>query len=162
MGADIHAYPEFSTASLPGWSGVGRLSLSRDYDLFAKLAGVRGDGQIVPTRGLPVDVSLATKWDNELYVSDKSPDSEGSCSRECAERWVNNGYSRWTDERKVSVTQPDWHSHSYCSPAELRVVLEADRPRAWSIDACYWATLAMLEEFERRDAQARLVFWFDN
>lgn len=162
MGADIHAYPEYTETGLNGWLGFGRLSLRRDYDLFAKLAGVRGSGQMVPSRGMPVDASLATRWDNQLYVSDGDPDGEGNCSKASAERWVSDGSSRWVDERKVNVTHPDWHSHSYCSPRELREVLEAVRPKVWSIDVQYWAVLAMLDEVERRGGTSRLVFWFDN
>lgn len=162
MGADIHAYPEFTEEGRNGWSGFGRLSLGRDYDLFAKLAGVRGDDQMVPSRGLPVDASLTTRWDNQLYVSEDSPNDAENCSPAQAERWIGDGSSQWTDDRKASVTHPDWHSHSYCSPAELRAVLEADRPNGWGIDVRYWAVLALLEEVERRNGTARLVFWFDN
>ena len=162
MGADIHAYPEYTEATRTGWSGFGRMSLPRDYDMFAKLAGVRGDNQMIPLRGVPVDACMTTRWDNQLYVSEDYPDSDGNCSPASAERWVNDGSSQWVDDRKRQVTNPDWHSHSYCSPAELRAVIEAEREINWGVDVRYWAVLAMLEEIERRGGSARLVYWFDN
>jgi hypothetical protein len=168
MGCDIHVYAEYSLLNRaePYWMTVGgRINPGRDYDLFAKLAGVRTDdpaGQMIPTRGLPTPTSLTVKWDNELYVTTPDGGDEGCCSREDAERYVMQGVSQWMDDKHTRVSQPDWHSHSWCTPVEFRSVLEAKRPEGWGIDPAYFAIAAMLDELLRRDCDARLVFWFDN
>lgn len=161
MGCDIHVYPEYELRhddDVSHWAPLAnRMSPGRYYRLFGKIAGVRCDGQMIEQRGLPADVGYSAKSDNELYIIDGDTDSEGCCTRAQAEQWVQYR-SRYTDDRKVSVTHPDWHSHSWCSPQELRAVLESlpDEP------VTYWALLAMLEEVERRGKRARIVFWFDN
>lgn len=166
MGCDIHAYIEYTERerSEPYWSTVGgRINMGRDYDLFAKMAGVRDyDGKAMfEPRGLPETTSLTVLWDNQLYVAD---DVEGDeyCTRAQAESWVSNGCSKWLRDDKSAVSQPDWHSHSWLTTAEYRTVLEAPRPNGWGIDPAYFAVLAALEELERRNCNARLIFWFDN
>jgi len=165
MGCDIHAYVEYADKDRekPYWMALAtRCNPGRDYQLFAKLAGVRTDNekdQIIPLRGSPGDVSLTVQWENQLYVSDEGS-GEDTCTAENAARWVESGASEWANERRTAVTNPDYHSHSWCTPAEFRAVLEA--PQSWPVRSPYWAVLASMEEFERRDCLARLVFWFDN
>lgn len=166
MGCDIHVYPEYAGFEKDGggthWSPLAsECHPGRDYDLFSKLAGLRGDegNQMIPTRGMPDDAAYESKSANELYIVDGPTDNEGYCTREQAESWIEHG-SQYTDERKLFVTHPDHHSHSWCTAAEFRAVLEA--PRKWAIDEPYWGLLAMLEEIERRGKATRLVFWFDN
>lgn len=168
MGCDIHMYVEHTDpkASRPYWATFGgRINPGRDYRLFANLAGVRGYGdtpQMVETRGLPPHLSLTAKWDNELYVSDEN-EGEEYCTRENAESWIKHGVSEWTDERQVSVTHPDHHTHSWCTIEELRSVLNAERPAGYGApDDEYWALLAACEELVRRGREVRIVFWFDN
>jgi hypothetical protein len=167
MGCDIHAYVEYTEGNreTPYWMSVGKdLNLGRDYDLFGKIAGVRlyeGNAAMLPLRGLPEAVSLTVGWENILYVSEDG-DGDSYCSRASAERWVAEGTSEWANDRKSSVTNPDHHSHSWCSTAEFRSVLEAPRQAGWSVRPAWFAVLAMMEELERRDCDARLVFWFDN
>lgn len=168
MGCDIHMYVEHTDPKMdrPHWSNFGgRINPGRDYRLFANLAGVRSyvdTPQLVETRGLPENLGLMTKWDNELYVSD---DGEGDeyCSRENAESWVKAGISNWTDDRHVSVTHPDHHTHSCCTLDEFRMVLHAQRPDGYGgPDVEYWALLAACEELVKRGRDVRIVFWFDN
>lgn len=164
MGADIHMYAEYRNPGYDGWVAVGgRTNPGRDYDLFGKIAGVRCDGQLFPTRGLPEKLGYQSRSDSQLYVTDAtlSPD-EGAVTRERAESWVAGGSSTWTDERKAFVSHPDWHSHTWLTPAELRRVLEAPREADWGIEASWWAYLALGEELERRGKEARFVIWFDN
>jgi hypothetical protein len=165
MGCDIHAFAEYAEKGrdTPYWMTVGaEMNMGRDYDLFTKLAGVRGPDAhaLLPVRGRPDPCSLTVKWADEKFVSDEA-DGE-SCTRENAESWVASGCSRWTDDRKVAVTDPDNHTHSWCTVEEYRRVLSAERPHGWEVAAPYFAVLAMLEELERRGCDARLVFWFDN
>jgi hypothetical protein len=74
MGCDIHVMvesryahnrkPEGVASSTPwGYAHLGEVGLPRDYLLFERMAGVRGDEKraIAPLRGIPADASLDTK-----------------------------------------------------------------------------------------------------
>jgi len=176
MGCDIHLYLEYSGEPTEGrkryWSGLGgRINPGRDYDLFAKIAGVRdysddGAKKMFEPRGSPDDMGWAAADDDRLRVI---PDGEDADDREVnrsrAEGWIKHG-SRWIalDEERPEywVSDPDNHSHTWLTPAEFRSVLEAPRPDGWGIDEEYWAVLAAAEELERRGRTARFVIWFDN
>ncbi len=162
MGCDIHIYPEYQIHG--GWSSLAtNVNPGRDYELFTKLAGVRGDPKeaLIPPRGVPADRSLMTKWGDELFINDETVNSEGCCSRASAERWVAQDISQWVDDRKASVTDPDHHTRSWLSTAEFRQALES--PSAYGEPRVeYWGLLAMLEEVQRRGHETRIVFWFDN
>lgn len=67
MGCDIHGAIEYKKGE--SWYSlcVG-LSLSRSYQIFARLAGVRGYGKpppTVPPRGFPEDADYFTKLDRD-------------------------------------------------------------------------------------------------
>lgn len=168
MGCDIHAYVEYAAKDRtePYWITVGgRINPGRDYDLFAKLANVRNYGgdtkPVMEPRGLPERTSLTVLWDNQLYVAEDGHGDE-YCTRENAERWVASGSSVWLRDDHSAVSQPDWHSHSWCTTDEFRSVLDAPREHGWGIGPAWFAVLAMLDELDRRDQLTRLVFWFDN
>jgi len=160
MGCDIHTYPEFARGDSEHWSPVGgRFNPGRDYDLFGKIAGVRtGEAPMFPVRGLPEALGYEASSDSQLFITDSEGD--GFTTPATAARWVAEGSSRYTDDTQRFVTRPDWHSHTWLTPSELRQTLEA--PARWEHDPRYWALLAMLEELERRGGRARLVIWFDN
>lgn len=160
MGCDIHMYAEYAKAGdAEHWRDFGgHINPGRDYGLFAKLAGVRGEGAMFPVRGVPSGLSYEAQGDNAFFVTDSKGDRY--VSRDTAQGWVDRGISQWTDDRECFVTDPDNHTHSWVTPAELRQALEAPGP--WPHGDEYWALLAALEELERRGNTARVVFWFDN
>lgn len=67
MGCDIHFHSEIKIGN--EWHHYGHPSIQRNYALFGKMAGVRGDSEpISQPKGLPDDCSLVTalnahKWD---------------------------------------------------------------------------------------------------
>lgn len=162
MGCDIHMYPEYRKVGRDHWQSLARrMNPGRDYDLFNKIAGLRGDGEpVLPVRGMPANPSMMTKWENELFISDEG--GEECCTTKQAEQWITSGSSQYVDERKKSVTHPDWHSHTWLTSAEFRQILELPREIGWNIDVAYWGLLAMLEEIDRRAQETRIVIWFDN
>jgi hypothetical protein len=89
-------------------------------------------------------------------VTDSFENSEGTCARSSAERWVNAGSSKYVNKDKTYITHPDWHSHSWLSADELESAFRDDT------GPDYKATLAAMRSFEKDGYQARLVFWFDN
>jgi len=164
MGADIHAYIEYAQPSSNDklhWTPfAGQLSLWRDYNLFGKIAGVRGEGPVFPLRGMPDDLGYEASGDCCLYINDENPDQEGHCSRENAERWVESGISEWKwDKRKV--THPDWHSHTWLSTDEFRQILQMPCEHG-SVHECYLAALAAMEALQAAGNHVRIVIWFDN
>lgn len=163
MGCDIHCYLEYKRPGSEHWSSFGgRIKPGRNYDFFARLAGVRnsiGVEPILPLRGFPKDAGWAAKGDNYLFIvddDDRDGAGEGSCARSLAERWVREGSSEYSECRRY-VTHPDWHSHSWV-PADAfeQAIPIGERSPVHS------AILAALRSFESDGFEARVVFWFDN
>lgn len=71
MGCDIHTFVEVKHKGK--WLLYNHPDVGRNYDLFEKMAGVRGDvkNAISPPKGLPEDVSEAT----QLYYDYEEPDA---------------------------------------------------------------------------------------
>lgn len=182
MGADIHTFIEYSDFThgdsdhikpelrgTPYWSCFGGgYNPGRDYGMFGILAGVRtSDHQLFEPRGLPEGM-LSWQVDDYMHIriSDELADQEGYCSLEQAKRW--SGYGSVIEERDgkpYRVTNPDLHSHSWLTSAELRQVIArycfetpyGDYSVGWD------AILAAMEAIEKRPGcQTRLIFVFDN
>ncbi len=73
MGTDIHVYIEVKMGGK--WHLYNQPKISRDYDLFARICGVRantGSGvrPIAPDRGVPEDASTVVKAEYEYEDSD--------------------------------------------------------------------------------------------
>lgn len=165
MGADIHAYPEFAYLGREErvWGSLcGQFSLSRDYDLFGKIAGIRGGQAMVPLRGLPTDMGFEAHDDCFELVEDYNLNPDFRVSREQAAQLVAEGRTSWSNESQVAIVNVDWHSFTWLASQELRKVLEAPRTIDYRIGGSWWALLAMLEEIERHECETRLVVWFDN
>lgn len=77
MGCDIHICVEVgSSASQDHWFGMATdVDMNRDYNLFSKLAGVRGvEPALIEPRGLPNYISYETEryyeyWQNDAHTS---------------------------------------------------------------------------------------------
>ena len=75
MGCDIHGHFEIKVDGK--WEHYSADRFLRDYSLFAKLANVRNNSlegdyvqPIDEPRGLPEDISIVTKMDNDHYGTD--------------------------------------------------------------------------------------------
>ena len=177
MGCDIHLYiehahPQPDDKKLYWQSLGGRINPGRDYDLFAKIAGVREYSDqpskcLIPPKGSPVDLGWSAADDDRFRVIPDGEEESGEreVNRSRAEEWIKYG-SHWIalDEGRPEywVSDPDNHSHTWLTPQEFRAALEATRDPAWGIDAEYFAVLAAVEELVRHGKMARLVIWFDN
>ena len=171
MGADIHCYIEHGRRPKGDekifWSSFNYSGLNpgRNYDVFGAIAGVRrSDNQMVELRGMPADAGYGARSSNQLYVVDDDDPSaahESFCSRSDAESFVNSGWgSKWVNAEKTIVTHPDWHSHTWLTPAEWRQVIEAEYE--YGPDDEYFAIAALMEELERRGNEVRIIIWFDS
>jgi len=68
MGCDIHVHVEYKADGK--WYHYNHPNVGRNYELFAKMAGVRDQGNIGPIvqpRGLPDDVSFTTLFDSQRW-----------------------------------------------------------------------------------------------
>lgn len=59
MGCDIHAFTEVKVDDR--WHHYGPLKIDRQYALFGRMAGVRGEDPIAPLRGWPEDATFMSK-----------------------------------------------------------------------------------------------------
>jgi hypothetical protein len=109
MGSDIHLHTEIKVNGV--WHHYSNPRISRDYDLFAKLADVRNDDEITPIaepRGLPDDLSFTTKFDADYWGRDGHSHS-WLTGKELAEalRW----YDKLVVERSQKSESPKtWYS----------------------------------------------------
>lgn len=165
MGCDIHCYPEFRKPNNEHWSSwSGRVNPGRNYELFGFIAGVRGEGEpVVPQRGLPPGkLGFYAFDDHKLSINDKFADSEGFCTFAKAQEWAKHGSVIVNTEAGSPwyVTHPDWHSHTWLTPAELEQAIKCCT--RWEPQDDYFALLAALKSLESRGNEVRLVVWFDN
>lgn len=161
MGCDIHGFIEFKLDY--GWQNfAGEFYLPRDYEFFSKIAGVRGECEsFFEPRGLPEDVNYVISSENNIYIYNS--DSDDSCTKEMAERWVASGISEYTNEGK-SVTNPDHHSHSWLNKDELEEAIDYVNTKCGlgSVSVQYEMIFEVLKKFEEKGCKVRFVFWFDN
>lgn len=71
MGCDIHLHTEVKINGT--WHHYGIPNVDRNYTLFAKMAGVRNNGEVEPIaepRGLPPDVTGLTQFDSDHWNGD--------------------------------------------------------------------------------------------
>jgi hypothetical protein len=166
MGCDIHMILEFKHTTAKAWNNFGgNISPGRDYDMFELLAGVRGGIPKYEPRGLPDDINWMTREEFSLYVDDEATeDTEDGVTRARADSWVEQGYSRYMDDRRVHVTNPDWHTPSWLTLDELHEVLVCRKHLAadWEPGVAYGMCLAAMRYLQDNDHDSRLVFWFDN
>lgn len=174
MGADIHMYVEYRskepspyahTDARNWWSSFGdRINPGRSYRLFGLLAGVRCDGVMYQTRGMPEDAGYIAKFANQIYISD-SGDGE-SCTLAQAQSYEKYGSVIEYDQngRATWVTHPDWHSHSWLTVDQFSSVLNAYRIKYGDDPGVeYVALLAAMRALENDGKnEVRVVFWFDN
>lgn len=126
MGTDIHAFIEYDNYYFPDRAhNFAKINITRNYWLFTILAGVRGEsiqGQtpVSEPKGLPEKKSWKLMHEAYYFVLDLEETSEPRCcTRKTAEKWG----SKYVDEKKLYVEDPDWHSHSWLSLQEVDEVI---------------------------------------
>lgn len=182
MGCDIHAYIEFGEdmTDVTRIECFGKVRIPRNYLLFALLAGVRSDGTVepvVPPRGIPKPLSFCVAGKYTEFVKPKE-----------RPKLLQDNTVRWWDPDKLYRVCPDWHTPSWLTADELRLVrkeflaaqsaLDTDDGlpaeydllitnvgvvRGTRLGTRPWpvhmdAVIAAMDVLPN----ARLVFWFDN
>jgi len=132
MGCDIHAYLDYDSFFKDDGTwyvyGLAKLHISRDYLLFAILAGVRNyDDEITPVskpKGVPENISYQVEMDYTLWVLGEGDEvrEEGCCTFEQGQRYAER--RGWWREDHKRVIHPDWHSASWLDVEELKKAQE--------------------------------------
>ena len=141
MGCDIHAHIEVKIKG--DWYYYDELDISRNYDLFSKMANVRNreEQPITPIselKGLPNDLTFMTKFKSDI--------------------WDMDGHSHsWLSSREVFELE-EW--------IEKNVILERHRPIGYLFGNGLGGWTKFPEDFDKLKSMGlqdfRLVFWFDN
>lgn len=140
MGCDIHVHTEVKINGK--WEHVGNPTILRDYELFAKMAGVRQrEPRIEPIaepRGVPEDVSFLTKFDLE-----QDPGHSAS----------------WLSGEEIDALD-EWYRDIWTkrSPNQYHYIEEG----FGFLFGNGWNVKAISEDFPDGVEDARWVFWFDN
>ncbi len=114
MGCDIHIHAEVKVHG--NWQHYTQLRLPRNYRLFEKMAGVRGDdaNAIAAPRGMPVDVTRETRF---------CSDYEGANAH--SHSWLSSDeilvLQDWCTENLMAYRQPsilksfdiEWEANAY-------------------------------------------------
>ena len=146
MGCDIHIHIEVKVDGC--WEHYAAPNVGRNYSMFEKMAGVRGDEEnaISPPKGLPDDMS---------HVTEKS-----------AERWGGDGHSHsWLSLPEIAELS-DWLSDN---PDNTKTALnlmarslEYDVLHTYLEGNSFKGFLNYPEDRPDWIEDVRFIFWFDN
>lgn len=187
MGCDIHGFIE-TRKRVALWFPFAKLYLPRNYEVFARLAGVRGPAElaVVAPRGLPEDASVITIGECTLYVEYSTDGAKGDRSvgtKEAAE-WVNEGRSHYFGAIKPAtitftpndgipttwihneglegfpsqVTNPDYHTFTWLTIDELNRAIG----NVSGVEPEYLALSSAMKTLKEGGDEIRVVLWFDN
>jgi len=142
MGCDIHAFLEVRSRKSGDWLYYGEVDIGRYYELFERMAGVRGSvsNAMVQPRGLPVDLSPMTGLLREHWGGDGHSDS-----------WL-------TAEEMAQLDK--WYQVRGKASKSLFVRDHAENLYLFGNDITSWWLYP--SERPREIIDIRLVFWFDN
>lgn len=137
MGCDIHLHTEVKINGK--WEHYSVPDVPRNYKLFEKMAGVRGDIReaIAEPRGMPNDATVVTRFD----CKHEEPDGH-------SHSWLNadeiGSLARWIREQKFgeNVTDADFFG--------------------WIFGMSWYGWLEFKEDRPPGIEDIRFVFWFDN
>ncbi len=171
MGCDIHMYVEYKRKERSVWSSFGgKINPGRNYNMFARMAGVRGEfeGVSLEPKGMPEDAGYKANDGNRLYITDT--EGEEYVTMETAQKWVDSNSSVFingSDGKPLWVTHPDWHSHTWLSADEYRDIVRGYHEQVKGADTYnkeseYKAILAAMESLQADGYEVRVVLWFDN
>jgi diadenosine tetraphosphatase ApaH/serine/threonine PP2A family protein phosphatase len=142
MGCDIHVHTEIKINGV--WHHANQLRFERNYNLFARMAGVRNYNDkikpIAQLRGLPDDATVFTRFDADRWGIDGHSHS-----------WLGAaevaGLGVWMEAEHAKHSQEYW----YCE-----IVIGYVFGSGWD------AFTEHREYLPKGVEDARLVFWFDN
>lgn len=146
MGTDIHLHIEIKVNGK--WEHYNKPKIDRNYELFAKLAGVRivkGIEPISLPKGLPEDLSAITKmhadWQSEFQHSHS---------------WLDVNEIREVEEWWKKYYLKHWHTHS------TEGVSYIESQWGYLFGDAISGFGAFPESYPAEIEDVRMVFWFDS
>ena len=144
MGCDIHVHVEVKINGT--WHHYNQPDTRRNYELFAKMAGVRnwddsGIEPISPPRGLPEDASFTTQFDNYAHWGDDGHSHSYLALPELVE------LKEWAREQNFREELPGWWFEEQFGFLFSNSITQLDEYR---------------KGYPEGVEDVRLVFWFDN
>ena len=139
MGCDIHMHTE---VKLNGqWECFGSPNVSRNYQLFGKMAGVRGvETSIADPKGLPKDCSTVVKF--------------------CADYWGSGGHSHSYLIATEIVELEKWWDEEYKDAGWPQRYPESQW--GYLLGNSWGGFIKYPEDRPEGIEDVRFVFWFDN
>ncbi len=137
MGCDIHAHFEIKVDGV--WLHWSQPNFDRDYQLFEKMAGVRGDisNAISPPKGFPSDASKTTRLHQEYWAADGHSHS-----------WLGSDEIAALYEYHESIVKEGW---------------KLDIEQWGYLFGNDWGSFKKYpKDYPLYIQDIRLVFWFDN
>lgn len=154
MGCDIHLHVEQLDEDTQTWfmtKNSIKGAEDRQYNLFAALAGVRGEGP--EAKGIPDNLSLGVRYEYELWESDAHSASYYDLD-EFMDIYMNERYNkeyiadlRMRLNNLTNFEQENLNDYNKKTEDYIEFALD------WDAD---------YEAYFRNDRQYRVVFWFDN
>ena len=139
MGCDIHAHIEIKIKGKDHWIHWNQASISRDYSLFEKMAGVRGSlsNAIYEPKGFPDDATEGTKLDYEQWGEDAH----------------TPGYLNLKEIAEVEK----WYGETYPGIASWNF----SKQLGWLFGNTFGGYFEFRHDYPEYLEDARIVFWFD-
>jgi hypothetical protein len=138
MGCDIHFHSEVKIKGK--WYHYAKLSIGRNYNLFAKMAGVRNEGRdIIPiskNRGIPKDATFLTKYDYKLWEVDAHS-------------------ANWLNAKEIVELENWWHKNS---PKDVWFEDEF----GYLFGNSWGGIIRYPNDTKEGVEDIRFIFWFDN
>lgn len=119
MGADISLHTEVKINGR--WEHSHEIDVPRYYELFGKLAGVRGGGEIASPRGLPSDINPLTKW----YIEQQEDHSFSyltGIELKKLKKWEDKEERQWTLTDKIK----DYWNQDIMYTKDFRIIFGFD------------------------------------
>jgi len=150
MGCDIHCVVEYN------WDGemfeFCSPNISRNYDLFGLMAGVRGpDEPFIDPRGIPKDACSTVRRECIVPLEAARTDIEKCLIGQSVKIFKGDtAYNPWL------------HDFSWFTPSELQAVMRDYNKKYTYRQTEMTVVEAMMWKLHEMYSQVRLVFWFDN
>lgn len=166
MGANIHLVIEASSsADFSNPRGIAFTEWPRQSELFAAMAGFYGRPCLIPARGFPEPASYMAYTQYGLHViSDTDFETAlvmPSIIETEALEALADGHSQVLSYTKDFISNPAYSKAGWLSRAEFFQALEFNKIEQSTLSLECNLTIKLLEEIERYNQYARIVFWFD-
>lgn len=143
----------------------------QNYAMFGALAGVREEYlQVVPLRGLPDDMCKYTEdylYHPVIYKTEDwsyySPTDITCVTHADALKYVKEFGCHWRDKDQKYVSDPDFHSHNWCTTQEMNECVETVVKKSdWGIGVDWHVLAKFMNFYEECGYECRAIYWFDS